>query len=88
MFSWRYARFLAKGQSDDACGDVVDPRCLLPVMLGTGAGEMDHPSVITISPVTCRMRDWEYFIFSLDGSVVCCGTEHPFIPAEQRHLLL
>lgn len=64
--------FLMQGQFYAACGDVLDPRHLLPVTLGTGVGKMDHPSVTAISHAT-----WSTLLFSLDGSVACSALSIP-----------
>lgn len=72
-FTWRYTALLTKGQFYTACGDVLDPTYLLPVTVGTGAGEMDHPSVITILSVTCRVRDLERYFFAGWFRGLLCG---------------
>lgn len=59
----------------------------IPVTLGTGVGEMDHPSVMTISLSIYRVRDLPLCI-SLDSFMLWSVTECLSIPTEQRHLLL
>lgn len=72
IFTWRYTHLLT-GQFYTACGDVLDPTYLLPVTLGTGGGEMDHPSVMIISPATCRVRDLEHCFFTGRFHGLLCG---------------
>lgn len=64
--------FLMQGQFYAACGDVLDPRRLLPATLGTGVGKMDYPSVIAISHAI-----WSTLLFSPNGSVACSALSIP-----------
>lgn len=82
-----HTHLLTKGQFCAACGDALDPMYHIPVTLGTGVGEMDHPSVMTISLSIYRVRDLPLCI-SLDSFMLWSVTECLSIPTEQRHLLL
>lgn len=61
---------LTKGQFCAACGDVLGPIYLIPLTLGTGMGEMDHPSVMTIS---CQFTGWGTYHCVFHWTVSCFG---------------
>lgn len=67
--------------------DVIDPMYFIPVTPGTGVGEMGHPSVMTISLSTYRVRNLALY-FSLDSFMLWSVTEYLSIPTELRHLFL
>lgn len=82
-----HTHLLTKGQFCAACGDVLQPKCLILVTLAAGVGEMDHPSVMTISLSAYRVSDLPLY-FSLDSFMFWSVTEYLSIPTEQRHLFL
>lgn len=60
-----HTHLLTQGQFCAACGDVLEPMYLIPVTLGTRVGEMDCPSLMTISLSTYRVSDFRALFYAL-----------------------